>query len=396
MACGRQRSIEPIVTRSSTFELDAGSASQRSVHLAGLYSPVRCSGSRTQVRSLPVPLHRYFICLGNGTPPIPWDLDDEAQLARFDCVYFGRVFRAMERHARAGALTVYMTWDLRELPSYGDDVVAVVLGDENSRIPTYVGRVRAVFKCYGIRPFAGAHPLRDRTWLSVLIWLQGVRRRVRHIPDDVRMTLRRLSRRYVAPTVHIPLGYYNQLDLPPTPFAERTTSVFFAGSLERRPRSRLSPRHWIRMPKPRAREEMLAALGAFRRRRPTEPVHVRLTSTFASTTRADAEAYSRDLMNTRICLVPRGASAETFRFFEALRYGCVVVCERLPPTPFYAGSPAVVIDRWSGLPDVLTRLLDDRAGLQARHERSLEWWHERCSEEVVGAIMAARIDAALG
>ena len=338
--------------------------------------------------------HRYFICLGGDTPAIPWHLEEEAQLVRFDCVYFGRVFRAMERHLDTAArLTVYLTWDLRELPSYGDDVVAVVLGDEDSRIPEYSDRVRAVFKCYGTRPFMGSNPLRDRTWLSVLVLLQGVRRHVRHLPDDARAVRRRLGGRRIPPVVHIPLGYYNQLDLPMTPFRERATSVFFAGSIERRVRSRLSPRHWIRMPKPVAREQMLDGLAAFRQRHPSEPVRVRLTPTFSAAKREDAELYSRELMDSRICLVPRGAAAETFRFFEALRYGCVVVCERQPATPFYAGSPAVVIDRWSELPDVLERLLDDPAGLVARHERSLEWWRERCSEAAVGALLAARIDA---
>ena len=343
-----------------------------------------------------LPGHRYFICLGDKSPPIPWDLDDEAQLVRFDCVYFGRVFRAMERDVRSPALTVYLTWDLHELPSYGDDVVAVVLGDEDSHLPVYVDRVRAVFKCYGTRPFIGSNPLRDRTWLSVLVWLQGMRRHVGHLPDDRRAVGLRLRGRRIPPVVHIPLGYYNQLDLPLTPFAERRTSVFFAGSLERRERSRISPRYWIRMPKPVARAQMLDGLAAFRRRHPSEPVRVRLTPTFSATRRDDAPLYSRELMDSRICLVPRGASAETFRFFEALRYGCVVVCERQPPTPFYAGSPAVVIDRWSELPGVLAALLRDPAELLARHERSLEWWRDRCSEAAVGALLAARINVANG
>lgn len=350
---------------------------------------------RKQVRSPCVSSHRYFVCLGAGTPPIAWDLDDRAQLVRFDCAYFGRAFQAMERDLRADGLTVYMTWDLRELPSYGDDVVAVVLGDEESRIPAYVERVRAVFKCYGVRPFAGPNPLRARTWLSVLVWLQRARRSMRHLPDDLRAVRGRMAGRQTAPVIHIPLGYYNQLEIPLKPFADRATSVFFAGSLERRlVRSRGSLRRWVRSPKPVARQQMLDALAMFQRRHPNEPVHVRLTPTFSATTRTDAEAYSYDLMDAQICLVPRGGSVETYRFFEALRYGCVVVCESLPPTPFYAGSPAVVLDRWSDLPRTLERLLGDPAGLHLHHERALAWWHEHCSEAAVGALMATCIDAA--
>lgn len=98
-------------------------------------------------------------------------------------------------------------------------------------------------------------------------------------------------------------------------------------------------------------------------------------------------------MDARICLAPRGTNAETYRFFEGLRYGCVVVTERLPPTGFYAGAPAIVVDRWRELPDLLESLLDAPAELRRRHRRSLAWWRDRCSEAATGALMAERVDA---
>ena len=312
---------------------------------------------------------------------------------RFDCVYFGRALRAMEERLRTRDLTVYLTWDLRELPTYGDDVVAVVLGDEESRRPVYADSVRAVFKCSGERPWIGSALLRRRTYLSLLIFLQGARRWLRHLPDDLRVLRRRLQGRRPRPVEHLPLGFYNQLDLPLTDFDARRTAVFFAGSLERMQRSRLSPRRWLRMPKSVARQEMLDALAEYQRRRPEVPVNLRLTPSFASTTRADAARYSRELMDARVCLAPRGTNAETYRFFEGLRYGCVVVTERLPPTGFYAGAPAIVVDRWRDLPDILERLLDDPAELRRRHQRSLAWWRDRCSEAATGALMAERVDA---
>ena len=220
---------------------------------------------------------RYFICLGDGTPAIAWDLSETDEPVRFDCVYFGRALRAMEERLRTRDLTVYLTWDLRELPSYGDDVVAVVLGDEESRRPVYADSVRAVFKCSGERPWIGSALLRRRTYLSLLIFLQGARRWLRHLPDDLRVLRRRLQGRRPRPVEHLPLGYYNQLDLPLTDFDARRTAVFFAGSLERMQRSRLSPRRWLRMPKSVARQEMLDALGEYRRRRPEVPLNLRLT-----------------------------------------------------------------------------------------------------------------------
>jgi hypothetical protein len=336
--------------------------------------------------------NRYFICLGQGSPPIPWELSDTSAPVRFDCVYFGRVFQAMETRLHSGGFTVYLTWDVRELPQYGEKVVAVVLGDEDSRVPRYADAVGAVFKCYGARPFVGGNPLRERSRLSALVLIQGCRRLLRHLPDDVWVARRRLAGGRLRPVDHIPLGYYNQLDLPTVDFDARATSLFFAGSLEQRCRSRLSPRRYLSMPKPVARQEMLEAVRLFERRRPDVPIKLRLTPTFDATSRADAEPYSRDLMNAKICLAPRGANVETFRFFEALRSGCVVITERLPSTRFYDGSPAVTIQRWRDLPDVLERLLDDKDALRERHELSLAWWRDRCSEAAVGTFMADRLE----
>lgn len=299
----------------------------------------------------------------------------------------------MEARLATSGLTVYLTWDLEALPSYGDDVVAVVLGDEESCRPSYADAVRVVFKCSGARPWIGSAVLRRRSYLSLLIFLEGARRWLWHLPGDLERLRDRLRGRRPRPVVHLPLGYYNQLDLPLSPFDGRGTAVFFAGSLERKERSPLSLRRWLRVSKSVARQEMLDALQAFERRRPDVPVRRRLTPSFASSTRADAERYSRELMDARICLAPRGTNVETYRFFEGLRYGCVVVTERLPPTGFYAGSPAIVVDRWSDLPELLERLLDDPAELRRRHERSLAWWRDRCSETAVGTMMARWVDA---
>lgn len=351
-------------------------------------------GAAVRLRLTVVPRHRYFICTERDGAPVAWDPSDEAGAVRLDCIYFGRVFRAMEQHLPLDALTFYLTWDLERLPSYGDEVVAVVLGDEDSRIPRYVDDVRAVFKTYGLRPYVGARPWRERSQVSLLVLLQGVRRWLRHLPDDVGALGRRIRGRPRGNADPIPLGYYNVLELPLRDFDARSTSVFFAGSLERRHRHRLSPRRWLRMPKSVARDEMLKAVEKYQARRPGDRVVVRLTSTFASSSRTDPGGYSEALMDAKICLAPRGASVETYRLFEGLRYGCVVIAERLPATWFYEGSPVITVDRWKSVADVLERLLDDPAELRRRHEASLAWWNERCSEAAVGRFMAARIERA--
>ena len=96
-----------------------------------------------------------------------------------------------------------------------------------------------------------------------------------------------------------------------------------------------------------------------------------------------ADNYSQTMMQSRIALYPRGSSLETYRFFEALKFGCVPLTEPLPSAPYYDGSPAVQLRHWSTLPKTLDRMLSVPADLERRHRAALEWWATRCSPSAV-------------
>jgi hypothetical protein len=325
---------------------------------------------------------RYFLDLPDGHTPIAWDPRAGPRPERADTRYFGSAFLAMEQLLEDDELDVYLTWNVDRLPSYGERVLAVVLGDEAGRIPRYADRVRAVFKCYGTRPTLGSPILgagglaqwayRWARWLpggAIHLWC-GVRRR-RVGGDRQRMFT-------------IPVGTFNQLDLPVRGIAERSTDVFFAGSVQHR-----GAAHRLTAPKERARREMLAAAGQLERRRPQLRLDLRLTQDFTGSASSSAEQYSRALMDSKVCLAPRGTSLETFRVFEGLRYGCVVVSEHLPKRWYYDGAPILRLRRWSELERVLWPVISEPAVLERWHRRTLEWWRERCSEVALGGYMAA-------
>ena len=94
------------------------------------------------------------------------------------------------------------------------------------------------------------------------------------------------------------------------------------------------------------------------------------------------------MTNAKFCLIPRGTSVETYRYFEALRYGCVLITERLPSRWFYDDAPALIVDDWSELSRLLPDLLARPDELVLLQNDALAWWHDRCSETALGHYMA--------
>ena len=289
-------------------------------------------------------------------PGTEWDPQDPPPDLPPDVWYWSEAFR----HLPSSDATFVLTWSTQELPEEGTHVVAVVLGDEAARRPRYAARVGALFKCYGDRPRV-ARPAPTR--LGLAIALQELRRCAEALFDS-----------RTGPRSHpLPLGLVRPLDVRPRPMTEREIDVAFIGSVEEDHR---------RLPRAKtiSRRAMLSRLPA--------SAHVRTTSGFGASLTAAPSVYADELGRTKVLLAPRGGSVETFRFYEGMLAGCVVVTEPLPAFWFYAGSPAVVVRDWDDLPGVLDGLLSDPAGLERRSRESLAWWNERLSPEAVGHYIA--------
>lgn len=71
----------------------------------------------------------------------------------------------------------------------------------------------------------------------------------------------------------------------------------------------------------------------------------------------DYYTYANFLQNSKIVLSPKGFySTECFRFYEAMRQGCIVITERLPNVYCYKDAPCIFIDSWNELPDVMVNI----------------------------------------
>jgi hypothetical protein len=337
----------------------------------------------------------FFHCLGPDRRPQAWDPPAPIE-DLVDTWYFGRALGAMRDELQVDGLSFYVTFDAESLPRYGDDVVVVLIGDEWARVPAYLPRVRAVFRNLCARPNLGCSPLAwpSRETLSAILpagraALRGVGGRLAHGRAELAAARGRGPR--PAPQVEVPIGTYNALDLPLTPFAERRSDVFFAGSVIHAPGAAARVKARV-MPKGLARRAMLRNVERLRRRVDVA-VDVRVTEGFKASAEADPGDYSRALMDSRVALVPRGATTETHRFFQALKYGCIPVTDSVPPIWFYEQAPFVRLRHWDELSDVVAPLLADSRRLDALHRAALAWWETVCSEKAVGRLMARTLNA---
>lgn len=336
---------------------------------------------------------RYINCLTADGQPRVLDLSESHAIDEWpELVYFRRVFQALERIPDDKDFTFYLTNDVEQLPSYGRRVVAIVVGDEHCRIPLYLHKVGAVFKNCGTRPRLGCRPLREPSLVNMLSLLVFGRRCLKYMPGLAYYIRRLMSgkRRQFAPFCEIPLGTANQEVVSFKEFDARSTTLFFAGSVTHGAYTT----SWggaikdILNPKRASRVAMLRNLGLVADRDPTVRVEAAVASDYAEAIHSDGLDYSERLMDAKISLVPRGACPETFRFFQAMRAGCIVITDVALSQRFYANSPAIQLKSWNELEDVVQSLMADPDLLGQLHRDALDWWSMHCSEEAVGRYIA--------
>jgi hypothetical protein len=105
--------------------------------------------------------------------------------------------------------------------------------------------------------------------------------------------------------------------------------------------------------------------------------------------------YSAKLMDSRVCLAPRGNIPDTFRYFEGVRSGCLVVCEPLPDSWYYRDAPVLQLDDWKDLEPALATLISDEHRMEEMRLNTLDYWNRICGERAVGIKMAEHVRARL-
>ena len=276
-----------------------------------------------------------------------------------------------------------ITGNLKELPEYGQHVIAVLMWDEWCRPPLYAHKIGYVFSTYGFhfdnyfsKP---AFSVYNAIKAFKTTWIQY--NRLRFLLNFSLKTLFLPKRKRL---FAIPLGYYKHEKVAYKDLDERTIAVHFAGSIYASSEKYKNPiakffKALITSPRNFARGKLVETLPQVAHRHPSVKITHHCFKGFGEgLSRHD---YSLDLMNTKICLAPRGSSLETYRLFEAMRSGCIVIADRQPRKWCYENLPVVFIDDWTDLENTLMPLLNDPIRMRELHEKTLNWWSEIASPQ---------------
>ncbi|MEE2746460.1 MAG: hypothetical protein VX617_06225 [Pseudomonadota bacterium] len=209
-----------------------------------------------------------------------------------------------------------------ELPlTHSERVVVIQTSDESHEVPCFVDQAFLVFKNY--KPFSIE-------------------------PENLRV---------------IPLGYNKDVpNLKPKQILDRQFDIFFSGQTN-------------------YRGVFFKSLSEFKISYPEWKMQVLKAPGFRQG--LSPENYSNYLIDSKVALAPRGVSHETFRIYEAMRAGCVVIAERQLPTWFSHGWPIIEVDDWANSGPLISALLSDSENLEAISLRTLRWWSEYCNEDAV-------------
>jgi len=106
----------------------------------------------------------------------------------------------------------------------------------------------------------------------------------------------------------------------------------------------------------------------------------------------NAELFSYFLRHSKIALCPRGwVNSETFRLYEAMRFGCVVITEELPNREYYKNIPVIEIKNWQEGLKVAQELINDTDKLEIMSNQTKKFYEEFLSPKATAKIIAKKL-----
>ena len=339
--------------------------------------------------------HRYFMTdeyTGEqGTrelPPPPWQKSIHSELR-----YPYDVLEQALPLVNARGLHFYFTKNAYRLPEYGEHVISMLLQEERCKVPVYGRHIRATIRNLMSKPFLGWRPHGHmgsveavltfeyaRDWYTHLrsVWAQA------HPPAEWGSPLRKQPL-----TLRIPLGYHSQVEVPYIPIKDRALDMFFAGEV-RHPVAKTSYKYYTSTSKFEVRGQLWRELTKLKN---DWIIDFGAIASVDNKRNAQAfDTYSEKMMNTRICLAPRGTLPDTFRHFEGMRAGCLIISNPVPVEPYLYGAPMLLINHWRELEGILKKYGRNNDFIEEMGNKANAWWNTKLTPEIIGRYIASELN----
>ncbi len=296
--------------------------------------------------------------------------------------YFVSVMGALQQEVEAfDDYTFVFTRSVTELPNKFADqqnLVVVVMGDEWARVPSYASQVHAIFKAPGQHMKLAFH---SGWWrFNAMALIQYGRQQSKRFPHHFFDSKHNLFA--------IPYGYYRlPVRQQVTPINQRKIDASFTGSIDHKK----VLGGLVKTNKVLSRERMVSTVDQWKQNKPYE-IDVKLSTFFPKANDTpEFNTYPQILMDTKICLSPRGTHLETYRLCEGMYYGCIVIAEEQPDHWFAENSPAFIVNNWNQLPELLDDLLGNPLKMQQLQQASLDYWDSTLAPAAIANYMAGRL-----
>lgn len=104
--------------------------------------------------------------------------------------------------------------------------------------------------------------------------------------------------------------------------------------------------------------------------------------------------YAKILSQSKIVLSPCGFfNTECFRFYEALRQGCIVITEKLPETDYYDSLFYIEVENWKNIDAIINRLLQDESKMENMSRSAKNYYQECLSPKGVAKYIISKISS---
>lgn len=106
------------------------------------------------------------------------------------------------------------------------------------------------------------------------------------------------------------------------------------------------------------------------------------------------EDYNFILRNTKIALCPKGwVNTETFRLYEAMKWGCVVISEELPDRSYYKDIPIIQVKDWREGLKISNELINDTTKLEEMSKRNLQYYKDNLSPQATANLIIHKLNS---